>query len=329
MRVLTRYIGRFICLMMLFVVPTLYVNAEAMTDIVPKSPIEVTNFTINKKSLKKGEKAKYSLTIKDIGINDYIAEMSDKSGWDIYSLTAIYGEPPYYYGSDTVYLYWKSSKKQYVVQAFEWNEEDKENGELKISGKIPIEKGMKKGIWRLVAIAFEYNDEVFYVKDSRETIDENCLVPMLDFSAIDFKVSGTGKADSKAPALHLNSMKLSKSYVKNNQKSTFSIKIKDNSKIEEVVCVWDVYDKSNKGKIGDYFEICRMKYNKKTKTYQGSIKLDTNYESKAQLVGIEVRDVYGNEKAYYSYKHDYSSKNHLKKISKYYNAYKNMTVRAK
>lgn len=329
MRIMMKYVGYFICMVMLFVLPVMRTNADTVTKSTYVSPVEITDYKMNKKSFKKGDKIKYSMTIKDIGINDYLAEVGKDKYWNLIDeIGGVYGEPPYYHDSDAVYLYWKSSKKQYVVQSYPRSEADKEKGELKISNKIPVKKGMQKGTWRLVAIYFSYDEEVFCVKDTRE-MEEDDESPVMDFSAMDFKVTGTGKADKKAPTLDLKSLKLSKTSVKKKQKSTFSIKIKDASKIEEVVCIWDIYDKANKGKAGDYSEIYRMKYNKKTKQYQCSVKLDTKYESKAQLVGIEVRDIYGNEKNYYAYKHKYGDADYDKKVSKYYNAYKNMTVKAK
>lgn len=307
-----------ICMVLLSIFPMIYANAQTMTDVASTLPVEVTNMKVNKKHFTKGKTVKYSMTIKDLGVEDYI---NDNGGFEkIY-----HNEPLSYLEADGVYLYWKSSGDQYVVQSYKWTKKSKEKGKLKISGKIPVKEGMKQGTWYLAVIYFQYGDEIVLLKDNRERTDEEDYEPMTDFSAMDFKVKGTGKTDKKAPTLDLNSMKLSKSYVKKNQKSTFAIKVKDSSKVDEVICIWDVYDKTNKSDDGDYFNIYKMKYNKKTKKYQCSVKLDTKYEKKAQLVGVEVRDVYGNEKKYYSFK----SLDDGKRNAKYYNAYKKMIVRAK
>ena len=322
MRQMMRQCIRFaICIMMIMATPILCANAETTSDVPQASPIAISNMKINKKSFKAGTTMKYSFTITDIGINDY-----QPNDWlyTEYEYGGEYGTPPRYYGSDTVYLFWKSSKKQYIVHAYNWSEADKEKGQLNISGKISIQKGMKTGTWKLAAIYFEYDEREFIVRDSRQSICEDA--PMVDLSALDFKVTKTGKADYKAPTIDLKSLKLSKTKVGKNQKSTFSVKLKDSSKIEEVVCIWDVYDKTNQNKVGDYYNIYRMKYNKKTKRYQCSVKLDTTCERKAQLVGIEVRDIYGNEKQYYAYKYNVKTGKYTTKVSKYYNAYKNMTI---
>ncbi len=313
-----------VCFIMIMVIPVLCVNAESISDKPKDSPIAISDVKINKQSLKLNDTMKYSLTITDIGINDFLA---DDSAYSEYEFDNRYGTPPYYYGSDTVYLFWKSPQKQYIVHAFNWREADKEKGKISVSGNIPIKKGMKAGTWKLVAIYFEYDEKEFFVRDSRQPVYEDNTIPMADMSALDFEVTKTGPADYKAPTIDLKSLKLSKTKVSKKQKSTFSVKLKDSSKIEEVVCIWDVYDKTNQNKVGDYYSIYRMKYNKKTKRYQCSVKLDTTCESKAQLVGIEVRDVYGNEKQYYAYKYNKKTGAYTTKISKYYNAYKNTTLK--
>ena len=324
-RITKRSIRFIMCFVMMLIAPVICANAETVNNEKQETPIEVSELHLNKKSFKSGSSVEYSFIIKDTGIDEFL----DAEGgcFDENEFVDQYGEPPRYYGKDTVYLYWKSTKKQYIVQAYNWKKSDKAKGQLKISGKIPVKKGMKTGTWKLAAIYFEYEGEEFYVKDSRETKYESSAT--LDLSAMDFKVSGTGKADNKAPVLDLQSLKLSRTSVGKNQKSTFSLKVKDSSKIEEVVCIWDVYDKTNKGSVGDYYNISRMKYNKKTKRYQSSLKLDTSCESKAQLVGIEVRDTYGNAKSYYAYKYNTKTGAYTKKVSKYYNAYKKMTISKK
>ena len=318
MSIIKRCVICFISMVLISIAPAIYVNAQTTTEQCSTFPVEVTDMKVNRRYFFKEKTFKYSMTIKDLGIQDYINENGGFS--QIY-----YNEPLYYLDVDGVYLYWKSTRGQYVIQSYEWTEKSKEKGELKISGKIPVREGMRNGTWYLSTIYFQFGDEIVLVKDNRECTDEEDIEPMMDFSAVDFKVKMHGEVDEDAPTLDLKSMKLSKSYVKKKQKSTFSIKVKDDSKVNEVVCIWDVYDKTNKSDDGDYFDIYRMKYNKKTKKYECSVKLDTKYESKAQLVGIEVRDIYGNDKNYYSFKSLYDGK----RDKKYYKAYKNMTVKAR
>lgn len=300
----------------LLVVQTRFVNAQTQQNVT--FPIEIKDIEMDKKSFFKGDTVKYSFTIKDLGVEEYMNETV--------GLNEIYNnEPLHYLDTDCVYLYWKSKGNQCVIQSFAWTEKSKKKGELRISGDIPVKEGMKQGTWYLAEIYFQYDDELTYVRDNRERIDEDDNEKLMDFSALDFQVTKTGKLDKKAPTIDLNSLKLSKAYVKKNQKSRFSIKVKDNSKVDEVVCVWDFYDKTNKSNEGDYYHFYRMKYSKKTKRYQCSVKLDARYESKAKLVAIEVRDIYGNQKSYHCLK----SENSRKRNKKYVNAYQKMILRAK
>lgn len=323
MQSLKKYILGVIYLGLILTVPVHTRAQEISVDKREISPIEISDFKINKHSFQSGSTVKYSLTLMDIGIDEFL----DYGGgeFDIIRIDSIYGEPPYYGDGDTVHLFWKSSKKQYVVQSFDWKKSDRDKRRLKISGKIPVQKGMQPGKWRLAVIGIQYDDEIFFVKNSSEPIGDSPWLPTLDLSMADFKVSKT-KADNKAPTIDLKSLKLSKYYVGKKDKSTFSVKIKDSSKVIAVRAMWDVYDKTNKGSSGDYYNYYKMTYNKKTKRWQCSIKLDTKYERKAQLKGIRVWDIYGNEKDYFI-GNEYGAI--PKKKKQYYNAYKKMVIRKK
>ncbi|MDE6433133.1 MAG: hypothetical protein K2L07_02750 [Lachnospiraceae bacterium] len=325
MGILRKCIFGVFCLGVLLAVPALCADAQEISiDKKKVSPIAISNFKINKRSFKPGNTLKYSLTLTDTGIDEFL----DCGGRE-YSepvLTGNYGMPSYYGDGDTVHLFWKSSKKQYVVQSFNWKKSERDKKRLRISGKIPVQKGMQPGKWRLAIILIEYGEETFYVKNSDDPVNGNDpYLPTLDLSMADFKVSKT-KADNKAPTIDLKSFKLSKYYVGKKDKSTFSVKIKDKSKVVAVRAMWDIYDKTNKGSGGDYYNFYKMTYNKKTKRWQCSIKLDTKYERKAQLKGIRVRDIYGNEKNYFI-GNEYGAI--PKKKKQYYTAYKKMVIRKK
>ncbi len=329
MQILKKYILRVLCLGMIMAMQTLHINAQEISvDKREISPIAVSDFKMNKHSFQPGSTLKYSMILTDVGIDEFL----DCGGGA--KLYGDYGEPPYYSDGDAVHLIWKSSKKQYVVQSFDWKKSDRDKKQLKISGKIPVQKGMQPGKWRLAAIFVQYDEEKFYVKNNTEAVDrDDSWLPTLDLSMGDFKVSKT-KADNKAPTIDLKSMKLSKYYVGKNQKSIFSVKIKDKSKVVAVRAMWDIYDKTNKGSCGDYYNLYKMTYNKRTKRWQCSIKLDTKYERKAQLKGIRVRDIYGNEKDYFVGSEDeYIIGNQYKVMKKndkkYYNAYRKMVIRKK
>lgn len=322
MQSLNKYILRVICLGLILVVPILHTRAQEISeDKRETSPIEISDFKINKHSFQSGSTVKYSMTLKDVGIDEFL----DYGGgdFDIIRLDSRYGEPPYYSNGDAVHLFWKSSKKQYVVQSFDWKKSDRDKKQLKISSKIPVQKGMQPGKWRLAAIGIQYDYEIFFVKNSSEPVGDDSWLPTLDLSMADFTVSKT-KANNKAPTIDLKSMKLSKRYVGKSGKSTFSVKIKDASKVVAVRAMWDIYDKTNKGSSGDYYNFYKMTYNKKKKRWQCLIKLDTKYEKKAQLKGIRVRDIYGNEKNYFI-GNEYGAIPKSKK--KYYNAFKKMVIR--
>lgn len=339
---LKRYVIGMISILIFAMLPSLSVNAiETETNIEMSCPIELSDFKISKREVVPGDTVEYSFTITDIGIEQYLMN-SEVICPSVYKLMEEYGNPPTFFDSDTVYLYWQSPGYSKIVQTFHWSLEDKKNNQLKISGKIPVQKGMYGGEWRLAAIYCDYEGIDFYIREDRENtgvMEEHeeegcCSTPTLDMSMAKFVVSGT-KADLKAPALDLKSLKLSKRTIKNSQKSTFSVKVKDTSKIEKVKCVWIFYEKSNKSKkYGDSLQTFTMKYNKKTKRYQCSVKCPSRLKGKMKLLGIEVRDIYGNEKDYYAYNrywdddslcYEYTSK----KNKKYYNAYKNMIVRRK
>ena len=315
---------------------------EVEKDKVITTPIEISNFKMNKKEVIAGDTLEYSFTIKDIGIEKYLDE-STYSRPSVYEWVEEYGNLPTFYGSDTVYLYWKSTGSQKVVQAFEWKDMDKEKGRIELKGEIPVQKGMESGTWRLAAIYFEYEGKDFYVKDKREKVYKNWdefndevhwYTPTLDLSIADFTVKET-VADNAAPTLNLKSLKLSKKTIKKNQKSTFSLKVKDASKIAKVECVWVFYEKSNKSKkYGDSLRYYTMNYNKKNKAYQCTVKFPRSLKGNMKLLGIQVRDIYGNEEEYYSYKRYWNDYERCyeytnTKNKKYYNAYKNMTVTRK
>ena len=77
-----------------------------------------------------------------------------------------------------------------------------------------------------------------------------------------------------------------------NKKATFSVKIKDASKIKEVGCVWH-----ESTSVGFYINYKKLKYNPKTKMYECKYKIRSHVQ-KAQLNTIITKDVYGNAARY-------------------------------
>ena len=298
-------------------------KAEETTEMVwevPQTPIAISDFKMNKNEAKPNDTIEYSFTIEDVEIKEFLNKYGEQY-YDCY---------PEYYGVSEVTLCWKSPKKQTIYHTYTWKAVDGWNTKkLKIEGTIPVKKGMQTGEWHLANIFFDagIDGEGFYVFDNRYSInDKNPRRPhpLMDLSMADFKVSGTGKADNKAPTIDLKSLKLSKRYVKKNQKTTFSLKVKDQSKIAKVECYWGLYADDNKGKDYDWNDTYKMKYNKKTKKYQYTTEL---VYKKMQLVAIKVTDIYGNEKLYDGDVFlDYTPK---KKDRKYYNAFKKIIVIAK
>ncbi len=306
----------FIVISLMLVDSSIILNAEGTTQTVyevPESPITIINFEMNQNEAKPNDTIQYSFTIEDVEIKDFL----NKYGEMYYECY------PEYYGVSSVTLCWKSSKKQIIYHTYTWKQADGWNTKnIKIKGKIPVKKGMQTGEWHLASVFFDagVDGAGFFVVDNKHSTNEKHAYspdPLMDLSMADFTVSGTGKADHKAPTIDLKSLKLSKRYVKKNQKTTFSVKVKDQSKIAKVECTWGLYADGNNGKEYDWTNTYKMKYNKKTKKYQCTMKLAYK---KVQLTDIKVTDIYGNEKLYSADSSlSYTPK---KKDRKYYNAYK-------
>lgn len=315
-----------LCLVMglLLIFPAQTAKAEEGTENLPQ-PLTILDFKISSKTAKPGDTISYSFILADTGLKEF----SEKCGEEF----------EFYYDNPQIFdivIYWKSPKKpgtenrswyegimqQEVVHTFDWEETSAEKKKLKVSGTIPVMKGMQSGTWFIDTIECSLSEDsvLLLVNQNKNPESEYGCVKM-DFSMADFTVTGTGRADYKAPTIDLKSLKLSKRYVKRNQKSTFRVKVKDATKIKKVECGWELFDKKNRNSRNmDY----KMTYNKKKKSYQCSVKLDTKYYNKAMLYCIYVQDIYGNER-YYSISYNYTPK--IKQ--KYYNAYKRMMIRKK
>ncbi len=303
--------------------PSIVAKAEEVKETVyevPTTPIAISDFKMNKNEAKPNDTIQYSFTIEDVELKDFLNKYGEMY-YDCY---------PEYYGVSNVTLCWKSSKKQTIYHTYTWKAVDGWNTKnLNVEGTIPVKGGMQAGEWHLENIYFDagVDGAGFFVVDNRYSTNEKHAYrpdPLMDLSMADFKVSGTGKADNKAPTIDLKSLKLSKKYVKKNKKTTFSVKVKDQSKIAKVECTWGLFADENKGKDYDWNDTYRMKYNNKTKKYQYTMKVAYK---KAQLTAITVTDVYGNEKIYsVDNSSNYTPK---KKDRKYYNSYKKMLVIAK
>ena len=250
MKRIKKHIIAFICLMIMLAMPKLSVKAEEVTSKtavqVPESPITISDFKMNTHSAKSGDKVQYSFTINDVSIKEFLNKYGE-----------MYECFPEYYGVNSVTLYWVSTGKQSIVHTYKWENNKGWNTEsLKVSGKISVQKGMQTGEWHLAKMFFEVgaDEEGFIITDDRHSVNDKYPEspnPLMDLSMADFTVSGTGKVDHKAPTIDLKSLKVSKRYIKKNQKSTFSVKVKDQSTIKEVKGTWSFYKKGYKSKCGE------------------------------------------------------------------------------
>ena len=245
-------------------------------------------------------------------------------------------EFPFLDSDHEVVLYWQSPKRQKIERGYKWSQGDKS---ITIEDSIPVEDGMQAGEWKLSHIYIINDDgydnvEMLEIYDGTE--EEQVMYGYYtsyytDLSFGDFTVVGVNKtADNKAPTIKLNSLKLSKRYVKKNkktQKVTFNVKVKDASTIEEVKCSWYIYNYENYFKRGCYTgDEHMMKYDAKTKSYKYTLKINTKDVRKKELCGIYVKDIYGNEKYYEA---DYDGYLPDREKRKLYNAFKRVVVFAK
>ena len=282
------------CFVLLIVIP-MKVSASGEVNIKPF--VKIYDFEMNQKTAKKGDVISYSFILEDIGTKTFV----DKEFEETFD------------GIASINLFWQSTGKQYIEQYVEWKPEVGKNY-MRISGEIPIRKGMQPGIWSLQRICI---DEISYGLTSERAkdllrelnLEDEGLGPgfplnvydlrfkqnldkrraefadYYDLSELDFEVKGT-KADNKAPKISLKSLKLSKKVLSKNQKATFSVKVTDDSKITDVIADFDLI----------YYP---MKYNKKTKCYECKVKAPIVKKTENELAAIHVRDIHGNYKTYY------------------------------
>lgn len=255
-------------LILLFCVP---VSAKT------KNVAFITNGKISKKSAKPGDVLRYRFKVTDNGIT------KTDSG--------VFNE-----GIEMVRITWCSEKeKQRIQKEYPWDKFGKHKRSINISGKIKIRKGMQPGKWRISSIAFVS----FGGEDSEEVYVHNRKVRgkagNLDLSFADFKVRSKAKADTSAPVLDMDSLKVTNRY--GGGKRKLRIKVKDQSPIQYVNCFWSIKEKGI-GQTG--YEEYVMKYNKKQKCYECSLWNGSGKEEYMDLDGIEVCDIYGNAYIYYS-----------------------------
>jgi len=262
-------------------------NAATKKKVNAKAPFAViSNAKINKKKLKKNEVFEYSFKISLVDSFNYKSK-------DLVTGPFV-KRGSYYY----VTIHWKSSKKQEVVQTFKWNNKKKSKT---IKGKIPVCPGMQTGKWKIYKIKIEnhkaedWDDEgatltIHNGKKKRQKKTRDYYY--CDLSFADFKVKGKRKADKQAPTFDKETLSISKDKVESGEKVKFSVKVKDESKIEKVTCGWEVttsYDE-----VWDLRK--EMIYNKKTQSYECTLVL--NDDVQMRLVDIHTKDIYGNSKTY-------------------------------
>lgn len=272
-------------------------NAIEETNVNVTTPFAViSDAYISKKTVTKNETLSYRFTISFVDSFDYASEEFEDGSFqsDAYN----------------VKVYWESPKKQEIVRSYKW---PGKQTSITIADTIPVKKGMQAGEWKIAHIYItngtSENDALSIHHGSEEEQVKNGSFGyhFADMSFSSFNVTGVSKkADNKAPTIVKKSLKVSKTKVKKNKKSTFSVQVKDASGIESVTCIWDL-----KGS-GECLK--KMKYNKKTKKYECKIKM-TKTVSKAKLLCITVKDIYGNT-AYYSLSNPTYKKKYKKAYSK-------------
>lgn len=212
---------------------------------------------------------------------------------------------------ESIHVVWQSEKNQKLVDKYTWDElldgytwDDWIKGRyhkdsIEIKGKIAIKGGMCPGKWRISGIQlYSLGDEedasIVYI--GNQSLTGSTSDP--DLSSLDFTVTGS-KEDKKAPKIELKSMSLTRKYVKFKQKTTFRIKVADKSAIKKVTCVWR-FTKKNKRVSNPYGsnEYCVMKYNKKKKCYECTMRGLEKKGIYRRLYYIKVEDIYGNEATY-------------------------------
>lgn len=247
---------------------------------------EISDIYFNKRTVTKNEKLKYrfKLTFLDTFEQD--------------------GRKPFYFNKYEIEVCWRSSKKQYLTKKYLC--ERQENFVI-LEDTIPIKNGMQSGEWQLESLFIfglgksecDRGIAVIQQKNEQYKPDEGDA----DLSPISFTVTGVKKkADEKAPTFVEKSLKVSKNKLRPNKKATFSVKIKDASKITEVACVW--YESAEEGIYSNYK---KLKYNSKTKMYECKYKIRSHVQ-KAQLNSIITKDVYGNYEEYTLDKKKYKKK---------------------
>ena len=288
-----------LCCTMLCSVPS---NATSADVNVTTPFVTISDAYISKKTVTKNETLTYRFTISFVDTFDYDSEE--------------FTEGPFKSDRYDVVVYWKSPAKQQIVREYQWLGKD---DSITIEDTIPIKKGMQAGEWKIehIYISNYYGEEdalsIHHGTQEEQEKKGSFGYHFADSSFSSFRVTGVNKkADNKAPTFVKKSLKVSKTKIKKNKKSTFSVQVKDASGIESVTCIWGL-----KGKYGEYDSYKKMKYNKKTKKYECKIKLTKDYK-RARLLCITTKDIYGNE-AYYSLENPTYKR-------KYKKAFSNVTV---
>ncbi len=204
------------------------------------------------------------------------------------------GRKPFHFNKYKIEVCWRSSKKQYLTKKYLC---ERQENYVILEDTIPIKNGMQSGKWQLASLSIMGLGKGESATSHRNIVHKNeqdrSWEGYADLSPISFTVTGVKKkADEKAPTFVEKSLKISKTKLRPNKKATFSVKIKDASKITKVTCLWD--EITDGDIFGKYIE---LKYNPKTKRYEGKYKMKS-YVEKAQLCYIETRDIYGNCERY-------------------------------
>jgi len=245
--------------MSMFGVMTLYMlSAAASADVKPDElVIAVSDIKVKSIKLKAGDKLNLSMKVTG---NGYVA---------IQTVTAQY----------------VSCREQSLKIPLKYNAK---TGLWTASFKIP--KGMQSGLWKLAYVSANIglNEDGDWEASFRYSDDVE-----KELQKGDVRISGT-KPDYTRPKINFKSLSATRKVNKSKGivKLTYRVKVKDKSPIEFVNIVL-----IEKGNDYDDGEVLRMKYNKKTGYYEGSVwKPHGTY----QISSISAEDVFGNQVYYYN-----------------------------
>lgn len=285
------------------------VSASGLQDTTEQAEpyVTVTDGWISKKKVKSGDTLKYRFTIHDNGI------LAHNEGWDF----ACPGENGKIIPDDLyVEARWEGPGKQVIEREYKWKRVKRKKGKwiglksdsFTVSDQIKVLDGMEPGEWKLADLYIsgiprddpEDESEIInlLLKDDFDDADD-CPADISAFGSFRVKKKKGAKVDHKAPKVDLQSMKLSKTALKPDEKSVFTVKIKDQSQIEAVKCTFAEHYPEETG-WDRYLQDYKMTYDRKKKCWKCTVTMSSSPE-KMVCSCIWVKDIYGNVEYYLGY----------------------------